>query len=217
MGNYIRTSPHKKSIRAVQLLSYFTLLCLLANIVVFIAYSLKSEQSKDSYVFFATVFLYILGCALHSAVGVSLPNSGKFAYYRPSFDVFVLSAVIGIIDGIRNLAAVSKTEMGHAPSVFYLAFFIGSFIANIVMLRFFTTKKWQKGAIAAVLFQIVLIGLHIGDIFHTMYSVDTFTNSLPSKYNAIRLACNFAYLVTCISTLMLIFIIPSENSGEKGE
>lgn len=211
MKDYIQQAEHKGAVRSVQLLAYITLLVVLTDVVVFIAYSLRLEAAKDTYVFFAIVFLSILGSALHSAVGISLPHSGKFSYYKTALYAFLISDVIGLGNGIRSLTGNSDRSEQTMSLAFYTIFYAGCLITIIFILRFFLGSVSKRVAFIAGLALIILILLHIGGISYSMIRSDKFVDSIPDKNNMIRLVSNFVFLLTAVSNQIVIRIKPEEN------
>lgn len=214
MGNYIKQTEYKKSVRCVQILAYFSLIGVLADIVFFVLYSLRPGGVKDSIVFFTTVVLAILGCALHSAVGISLPNNGKFNNYKIAIYTFIIADIIGFIHGLRTLT-VDGPDAGEAVGmIFYTTFYFGCLLANILTLRAISGSIGRKAGTAATILLILLISLHLGDIVHSMIHLDTFENDIPSKKNLIRLISNIVFLVCSVQSMIVILIKPQEDKTE---
>ena len=211
MGNYITNAPHKKSVRFVQILAYLTLILVLADVVLFVVYSLGGDNEKDSYVFFTITILSIMGSALNSAVGISLPHSGKFGYYKIPMYVFLISDVIGLAHGIKSLTAHGQTFNETMPFIFYTAFFVGCAVTLVLILRFHFGSITRKVATGANIVLIGLIMLHMGDIIYTMIKHDTFTNSVPSKNSTIRIVSNSIYLITALTSLVVVRIKPKDK------
>lgn len=211
MGNYITNAPHKKAVRFVHILAYLTLILLLADVVLFVIYSLKGDNENDSYIFFTITLFSILACALHAAVGISLPHSGKFGYYKVPMYVFILGSMVGLWHGARSLTAQGQTFNETMPYIFYTVFFVGCVVTNVLILRFHFGSITRKVATGANLVLILLLMLHMGDIIYTMCKHDPFTNSLPSKHSTIRLISNTIYLVTAVSSLVTVRIKPKDK------
>lgn len=214
MGNFIQQTEHKGAVRSVQLLAYFTMLAALADVVLFVAYSLKTEPEKDSYVFFVIVLLSVLGSALHSAVGISLPHSGKFSYYKPSIYAFLISDVIGLGSGIRALTVGTHEPNDLTPLIFNVLFYLGCLVANTIVLRFFFGSVSAKAAFVADSITVLLILLHFGDIVYSMVRKGSLTNPVLDKYNVIRLVSNFVFLLTAVSMLIVIRIMPTKKNAD---
>ncbi len=211
MGNYIEKTQHKKAVRSVQFLAYLTLIMVLTDVVAFVAYSLRPQDNKDTFVFFIIILLSILGSAFSAAVGISLPHSGKFSYYKIPMHAFLLSEIIGLGNGIKTMTTKGNTFSDIYPYLFYTAFFLGCLVANIIILRFFFDSVSRKTGTVAVCVMILLILLHFGDIIYSTYNNDTFEYSIPSKQNMIRFISNFIFLLTAVSTLIIIRIKPKEH------
>ena len=211
MGNYILNSPHKKAVRFIQILAYLTLLLVLADVVIFVIYTLKGDNEKDSYVFFTITLISILGSALNAAVGISLPHSGKFGYYKIPMYAFLCGSIVGIGHGIRALTAPGQTFNETMPYIFYTTFFVGCAVTIILILRFHFGSITRKVATGANLVLLLLILLHMGDIIYTMKKHDAFDNSLPSKNSTIRLISNTIYLVTAVTSLVTVRIKPKDK------
>lgn len=197
--------------RFIQILAYLTLLLVLADVVIFVIYTLKGDNEKDSYVFFTITLFSILGSALNSAVGISLPHSGKFGYYKIPMYAFLCGSIVGIGHGIRSLTAPGQTFNETMPYIFYTAFFVGCAVTIILILRFHFGSITRKVATGANLVLILLILLHMGDIIYTMKKHDAFDNSLPSKNSTIRLISNTIYLVTAVTSLVTVRIKPKDK------
>ena len=197
--------------RFIQILAYLTLFLVLADVVIFVIYTLKGDNEKDSYVFFTITLFSILGSALNSAVGISLPHSGKFGYYKIPMYAFLCGSIVGIGHGIRSLTAPGQTFNETMPYIFYTAFFVGCAVTIILILRFHFGSITRKVATGANLVLILLILLHMGDIIYTMKKHDAFDNSLPSKNSTIRLISNTIYLVTAVTSLVTVRIKPKDK------
>ena len=215
MGKYIEQTEHKKAVRCVQILAYISLIGVLADIVFFIMYSLRPEGVKDSYVFFITVLLSIIGCSLHAAVGISLPNNGKFAYYKAAICAFLVADFIGTIHGARSLALNSSEASDFSPWIFYTTFFVGCLTTNILILRFIIGSISRKPALIAAGMLALLIILHMGDIIHSMANYDSFVNDLPNKKNMIRLVSNLVFLICSLEIMVVVKIMPSEKDKDN--
>lgn len=211
MGNYITNAPHKKAVRFVQILAYLTLILVLADVVLFVIYSLGGDNEKDSYVFFTITLFSIMGSALNSAVGISLPHSGKFGYYKIPMYVFLISDVIGLWNGIKSLTAHGQTFNETMPYIFYTAFFVGCAVTNVLILRFHFGSITRKVATGANIVLIGLIMLHMGDIIYSMVKHDPFTNSVPSKNSATRIVSNSIYFITALTSLVVVRIKPKDK------
>lgn len=211
MGNYINNAPHKRAVRAIQMIAYLVLLGVLATVVIFIAYSLKDHNSGDSYMFFITIVSSLLGSALHSAVGISLPHSGKFEFYKIPAHAFIISDIIGVVYGLKTLTSNLRHPEDLLPMIFYLTFFLGLLVSNIIILRFYIGSVSRKTSTVFVTVTTVLILLHMADILYYMFIRDNFEDSLPSKNNMIKLACNSVFLLTSIASFIVIRIKPKEH------
>ena len=71
VGNYIKTSRHPKSVRAIQLLSYLDLFTILAAVMTFIYFSLESPGGGDSLIFFLITFLIMLAGQTRENLSIS--------------------------------------------------------------------------------------------------------------------------------------------------
>ena len=207
MGTYIKNSKHKKSIRAIQLMAYLTLLCIIGNVMMYIYYSLK-DHSPDGTAFFLITFTYMLSCALHGAIGVSLPHSGKFEYYKPAFYVFILCDVIGVINGIKELSHSGKSLADKAPTVFYMVFFVVCFVCDIMLVQFLSDRIPRYRATTAVVAEITVTLLTLAAIAYSVVNKDKLDHPLSDKQYMVNIFCNVTYLFATVGTLIITRIKP---------
>lgn len=207
MGSYIKNSKHKKSIRSIQLLSYLTLLCLLGDVMMFIYYSLK-DHSPDGTAFFLITFTYMLSCALHGAIGVSLPHSGKFEYYKPAFYVLILCDVMGVINGIKDLSHSGKSLADRAPTVLYLVFFAVCLVCDVILIQFLSDKISRSSATAATVVEITVTLLNLAAIAYSVVNKDKLDHPLSDKQYMVNIFCNVTYLFATVGTLIITRIKP---------
>ena len=211
MGNYIDRAQHRGAVRCVQLLAYLTLLGVLTVVVMFIVYSLKEHDAKDTYISFVMVLLSLLGSALNCAVGISLPHNGKFGYFKIPLHVFIISDIIGVGYGARQITAKGQGFNDVLPFIFYTSFYLGLLVCSIIILRYFIGTASKRSAVISGTGLILFTLLHHGDIIYCMINSDAFVDALPNKDNLIRLSCNSVILLTVISTMIVICIKPRES------
>lgn len=211
MGNYINNAEHKAAVRCIQLLAYLSLLGVLAVVMIFIISSLKNHRSVDSQVFFLLMILSLTGSALNCAVGISLPHAGKFSYYKIPVHLFIITDIIGLGHGIRSLTAKGHDFGDLLPFIFYVAFYLGCLVCNILFLRFLNSAISRRIATVSSVVIILLISLHIADITYCLIYPDAFADAEPNKNNLIRLSSNLVFLLTAISSMIVVRIKPKES------
>ena len=217
MGNYIDRAQHKGAVRCVQILAYLALLGVLTVVVVFVLNSLDEHDTKDTYVSFIMVLLSILGCALHCAVGISLPHNGKYRYFKIPLHVFIISDIVGVGYGARQITAKGQDFNDVLPFLFYTAFYLGSLVCSIIILRFFIGSASKQSAMIANASLILLVLLHHADIIYCMINNEAFTDALPNKDNTVRLSCNSVILLTVISSMIVVCIKPKESEHSHSD
>ncbi|WP_028506334.1 hypothetical protein [Ruminococcus sp. FC2018] len=209
MGNYIRTSKHPKSIRAIQLLSYLALLTILATVVSFIYFSLNNSGNRDSYIFFFITFFIILSGSLNSAIGISLPNSGKFEYFRPALFSFAICSFVGVINGIKELSSHESDFSDRSLALFYTVFFLICLFSDIFILHFFADKMSRKIAVCSCIVQMLAIMLHIGIIVYSLVDRRKIFPNYTTKQMTMYFMCNVIMLIAVVTTLLVVLIKPS--------
>ncbi len=211
MGNYINHAEHRAAVRCIQLLAYLSLVGVLTVVVLFIARSLKDHNTMDSQVFFVLMILSLTASALNCAVGISLPHAGKFVYYKIPVHLFIIADIIGLGYGVRSLTAKGQDFNDIMPFIFYSAFYLGCLVCNILMLRFLIGSVSRRTATVAEVVIILLIALHIADITYCLAYPDAFADAEPNRNNLIRLSSNIVFLLTAVSSLIVVRIKPKES------
>ena len=208
MGNYIKTSKHPKSVRAIQLLSYLDLLTILAAVMTFIYFSLESPGGGDSLIFFLITFLIMLAGSLNSAIGISLPNSGKFEYFRPALVSLTVCSFVGLINGIKEMGSADTNSSESISAMFYFSFFLICFVSNVINLHFFAEKISRKAAVISSTIQTLAILVYILFMIYAKVNSSGFFTAYTTKQVTIIFMCNVIMLITMVTTLLEVLIKP---------
>ena len=156
------------------------------------------------------MILSLTASALNCAVGISLPHAGKFVYYKIPAHLFIIADIIGLGYGVRSLTARGQDFNDIMPFIFYSAFYLGCLVCNILMLRFLIGSVSRRTATVAEVVIILLIALHIADITYCLVYPDAFADAEPNRNNLIRLSSNIVFLLTAVSSLIVVRIKPKE-------
>lgn len=194
--------------RAIQLLSYLDLLVILAAVVAFIYFSLKNPGGGDSLIFFLITFLIMLTGSLNSAIGISLPNSGKFEYFRPALVSFMVCSFVGLINGIKEMSSADTNSSESISAMFYSSFFLICFVSNIINLHFFAEKISRKAAVISSTIQILAILADILFMIYAEVNSSGFFTAYTTKQVTINFMCNVIMLITMVTTLLEVLIKP---------